>query len=241
MRKPFHRKQTDSWYVKDDSGRFVFLAKTKTEAHEIWREMLRRANTPTDKICVLDLCDEFVDDHTQLLSKIRYAEAVRILSSFAGFVGADVPAIKVTPNKVLEWIRAPKPRQRCKDGKEDDRPPFHWSPTRQRDAAAWVVRVYKWGQATARLSRNPLATLKMPAANHRQGVIDPKVHGELVRSAMASSKSRSFALVLIAAHCGARPQQIREITTAHCSPDFSFAAFDHHKTKQNRQAAGGLL
>ena len=237
MRKPFFRKQTDSWYIKDDAGRFVFLSKSKSEAFDLWREMLRSQNTGKDCIAVVGLCDAFLTDHTELLSKDRKIDATRVFNSFCDFVGDLTLASKVTPNKVLEWIRAPKPRQPRKSkldthGKPlpDDRPPFHWSATRQRDAAAWIVRLFKWGHNTDRLSKNPLATLQLPPANNRQGVIDPRIHGKLVHEAMAS-RNKAFACYLIASHCGARPQQIRELTAAHCSHDFAFAVFDNHKTK----------
>jgi integrase len=238
MRKPFFRKQTQSWYVKDEAGRFVFLAKSKSEAHEIWRSMLQSAAIVPDRIATLTLCDEFIDEHTSLITPARYDDAVRVLSSFVAHFGDGSPAIGVTPNKVLEWLRAPKPRQprkprKDKHGRElpDDRPPFTWSTTRQRDAAAWILRVYRWGVATARLSRNPLDGMPMPNPNHREGVIDPETHGRLVRAAMESKQSRSFAVYLIASHCGARPQQIREITAQDCSPDFAFATFQRHKTR----------
>jgi hypothetical protein len=39
MRKPFFRKQTKSWYVKDAAGKWIRLRKDRDEAFAAWHAM----------------------------------------------------------------------------------------------------------------------------------------------------------------------------------------------------------
>ncbi len=48
----------------------------------------------------------------------------------------------------------------------------------------------------------------------REDVIDPALHRQLVLYCLSSKESKPFALYLIASRCGARPQQIREVTAS---------------------------
>ncbi|MFG0261877.1 MAG: tyrosine-type recombinase/integrase [Novipirellula sp. JB048] len=231
MRKPFYRKQTKSWYVKDDQGRFILLGKTKTDAYRQWKAMLACGDASPDRITLVTLCDEFLAEHENLMSADRWDDFQRVSQSLCDALGAAILASKVTTGKVTSWMQAEKPGRLRKDGTTGK--PITWSATRQRDAGSLIRQVYRWGVETGRVARNPLAGLRLPSPNIRSGVIDPELHSKLVEDCLRSTRSRSFAIYLIASHCGARPQQIREITADHCSPDFRFAEFVEHKTSRH--------
>jgi integrase len=229
MRQPFFRKQTASWYVKDDAGRFVNLGQKKKKAFTAWKEMLTRSEIAPNRMTLLALCEDFLEEHEKLLSKLKHDDARRICQSLIDFAGANTLVQKMTQGKLVEWLDAQKPGKLRKD---KSRKEIFWGDTRKHHAARCITRVFRWGVTTDRLRKNPLAGFQAPTASHREGVITPEVHRQLVQAAMASVQSRSFAVYLIASHCGARPQQIREITAGHCSADFVTAKFDQHKTRK---------
>ncbi|QDV55475.1 tyrosine-type recombinase/integrase [Rosistilla oblonga] len=231
MRKPFFRKQTQAWYVKDDQGRFIRLGKSRKEAFAEWKAMLTTPGSSGSDVLFISLCDDFLVEHEPLLSPLRFADHCRLCQSLVTHLGTGSLAKDVTPGRVTTWLREPKPGKIRKDGTAAE--PKVWSTARQKDAVAVVRRVMNWAVQTDRLKKSPVESLETPAAGNREGVIDPNTHRRLVQAAMASDKSRSFACYLIASHCGARPQQIRDITAGHCESDFTHATFTQHKTAKS--------
>jgi integrase len=85
--------------------------------------------------------------------------------------------------------------------------------------------MYRWLVNEGVLRRNPVADIHPVVPRPRSGTITPEEHRRLIECA-----SREFRLVLIAATCGMRPQQIREVTVEDVLPDYSAWVMHRHKT-----------
>jgi integrase/recombinase XerD len=219
MRKPFFRKSRNCWFVKDDAGRFIRLDENKSKAFRIWKAMPSNSvRLPSNSLA--SLLDDFLDEHEPQMTKTKFAAYRFLAQSFLDFVG-DIYLEEIGTATVLRWLQHP----RLKDG-ENLKP---WSSTRQSDAGSAIKTIFKWAEDTDRISKSPLRRIKLPSRTSRTNVISTDDHARLVRSAMQSHHSRSFALYLIASHCGARPQQIRDVEAKDVSPDFSTMVFFKHK------------
>src|SRR5262249_54989702 len=60
MRKPFFRAQTQAWYVKDERGKFVYLAKTKEAAEREWHRRMASKARVTQDTTVSVILDKFL-------------------------------------------------------------------------------------------------------------------------------------------------------------------------------------
>jgi integrase len=228
MRKPFYRKSHNCWYVKDTVGRFIRLDPDEETAHRMWLQMLA-IKSLNDRSPFAVLAEAWLQEHESLVSPTKF-------EMIGGYIAAFLPAadgltaLDITPGLVAKWLAEPKPGRLRKDGSRG--PEKLWAQSTRRDAAGAIKRVYRWAHGTGKISRNPLFSFSVPEGVPRVVTVAHDAHELLVREMMKLSDDRTFAQYLIASKCGARPQQIREVTREHVLPDHTawvFAA-DEHKT-----------
>ncbi len=231
MRKPYWIKRLNCWYVKSSSGREIRLDPDKTRAFALWHDLAAQLEHRGTLATWTGVSHAFLEEHRRELSKSRYDDLERYAASFAIFYSG--PVAKITKKVVYDWLDAPKRGRRRKD--DDDGNPVYgpdrvWSESAKRDAGVAIKRILRWAHGEGLISRNPLHSLKLPEPQPRKVLIDPATHGAMVRDCMGQERKedRSFALYLIASHCGARPQQIRDVTVEATAPNAW--VFTKHKT-----------
>ncbi len=126
----------------------------------------------------------------------------------------------------MSWLKSPKPGRLRKDKTRG--PDILWSLARQRDVATSIKRVITWAFNEGKISRNPLAGVRLEGGAVRSATVTQAQHEALVADALASGADRSFALFLIALRCGARPQQLRDVTAGNVVGQTW--VFSRHKT-----------
>jgi integrase len=226
MRKPFYRASHGCWYVKDGAGRFIRLDPDETKAHTQWAQMLDLQSI-SDRSSFAVLAEAWLQEHVHLLPESK-------LNQVGGYLAAFLPAadglaaIELTPGMVAKWLDEPKPGRLRKNGTQGE--PKTWKQSTRRDAAAAIKRVMRWAHGTGRVSKNPLFAFSVSEGPPRAVTIDSSTHSELVTETMKCVDDKSFGLFLIAMQCGARPQQIREVTRVNVLPDCTAWAFASHKT-----------
>lgn len=225
MRKPFYFKQKKCWYVKTDAGKLVRLDRDEGEAYRIWQAM-RDAATPLShpRVSVDRLIEAWLGEFRSQMSPVRYKATGRFLFGFSDFVGAQCVASEVTNSTVLAWARSPRVKDR--DGKLKP-----WSDAYIRDGIAAVKRVFAWARDQGYLQKNQIASLKTKTPKSRVRIVSDDEHFRLIAGARAQkANGPQFALYLIASHCGARPQQIRNVTAENVHPSGQCWVFAKHKT-----------
>ena len=100
-----------------------------------------------------------------------------------------------------------------------------------------VGRAFRWAHNEGMIARNPLANMRLEQPEPRVTLLSPATHEAMIMHCRSSSDARPFALYLIASHCGARPQQIRDVTVDHISPDGTRWTFQKHKNKKKTRKA----
>ena len=226
MRKPYFIHRLKCWYVKNASGQEIRLDPDKDTAFDLWHEMSSRLKRSGTNATVLGVFEAFFDAHETELPSERIEFLERYASSFASHYPGKVS--QVTKKQVIAWMNAPKPGRLRKDNKRG--PDRIWSPSTRRDAGATVRRILRWAHGEGMIDRNPLATLRLEEPEPRSVLIQPEDHRRMVLDCMSLENDRSFALHLIACRCGARPQQIREVTAANVIG--STWVFANHKTRK---------
>lgn len=233
MRKPFYRKTHSCWYVKDQSGRMLRLHPDEEKAHKMWGQMLE-VHAVSDRSSFAVLAEAFLQEHQHLMAPVKFNQLGYYIASFLPFT-ERMAAIEVTPGLVAVWLAEPKPGRARKDGSVGD--PRPWAPSTRRDAAAAVKRVFRWAHGTGRISRNPLYAYRVQESPPRQQTVSQQAHTQMVTDQLECADDKSFALYLIGLKCGARPQQLRDVTKDDVSADASVWTFRKHKTahKTNKQ------
>ena len=222
MRKPFYRKQTKSWYVKDDAGQFIHLGSDEDKAFDLWHQMRARSQFEPPDSPISGTCEAWVREHADGLSKDRLAKIVSFCDSFCEFLGPRTQTRKITRQDVRKWLDAPR-TIRGKDKQQ-------WSPARKRDAGQAIKRIFTWAFNEGYLAKNVLAELKLEQPEPRTTVVSPDTHVALIAETRKQDRSKPFGLFLIACHCGARPIQVREVTRENVSPCGTMWVFQRHKT-----------
>lgn len=225
MRKPYWINRLKCWYVKDSRGRHVRLDPDKDVAFDLWHEMIALARFQGDQATVTGLLDNFIDEIEPTLSRARYAALVRYASLFASDYGKQLVS-SITPAMVLRWLDSEKAL-----GEEKK---VLWSNSSKRHAAALLKRAWKWAHNQGHIRVNTLHSLKLPEPEYRDRGIDFATHQRLVEHCRENMQARPFALYLIASRCGARPQQIRDVTAANVIKVGTQLvwAFKKHKTQK---------
>ncbi len=229
MRKPFYRSSHKCWYVKRDNGSFIRLDPEESTAYQIWQRMVASGCDSGLDATFYGLAESFVAEHEALLGKSAFDAVCRHAGTFASHVGTDRIATEISKSEVVKWLRESKPGRKRKDGSVGKSKV--WSLYAQRDAGAILKRIFKWAHDEGRIAKNPLAGLKLAQPRPRTQTVSYSMHARLIQDCQQSDKSRSFMLYLIASRCGARPQQIREVTANHVLADGTAWVFGDHKTR----------
>lgn len=206
MRKPYYVKRLECWYFKDPTGKPVRLSPSQEEAYRIWERWreVQRVGT-TDDVTFAALAEAWILEHEGTAGD-KFPQQASYIARFALHTN-DKLALDVNKNDLLSWLREKKPGVKRKKGRGPDR---LWSKTTQNDAASAIRRVYRWAVAEGKLSRNPLANLRVAKGASRVVTVTPAEHAQLITD--ARKHNPPLALYLIASRCGARPRQIREAT-----------------------------
>lgn len=180
-----------------------------------------------DQATVRGLLEAFLDEIDGTVSKERFDVLTYYASLFAQNFETML-VLEIKPSTLAKWLIAPKPGRMKKDDKVG--PDILWKSSTQRHAAALIKRAWKWAHNAGHIRVNAIANFALPECEYRDDVIEIDVHNRLVRHCMSIPDARPFALYLIASRCGARRQQIREVTAAHVSHDGTKWIFKKHKT-----------
>jgi integrase len=229
MRRPYWKKSHGCWYVNNAAGKPVRLDPDDDAAHTIWQRMreaeqsLSHPNVPFRV-----LANEWLRQHQAEFATEKYRQLRRYLSAFCQHVGAKA-AGELDKGTVYDWLRAPKQRGSHKTLRP-------WSPSTQRDVVGVIKRVLRWAHANGLIARNPLHDLRAPRPSRRERTITYEEHTRLVAKARSQRHGKPFALYLIASRCGARPQQIRDVTAEHIAPGGQAWIFRQHKTAHKTHA-----
>lgn len=213
MRKPFYRSDRKKWFVVGANGKFIPLHEDEEEAYRIWNQMLEQSRRPGDpRLLVMALASRFLKEQEVLLNTKRYKHLEHYVCAFSAVHG-KLLCTAVTKATVVGWVKG-----------------TNWGDYARRDAIASVKQMFKWGLAEKHISDNPIAMLPNPKPESRDRVLTNAEHAWLVAAARCQKENgKEFALVLIASRCGARPQQIREVTAANVIGNTW--VFKRHKTR----------
>lgn len=229
MKKPFFRKQTNCWYVKDNLGKFIRLDPDEEKAYQIWSRLIELSNFRHINATIEALCEGWLTTFTDQLSPERLNKLSGLLGAFVDYIEEQFeeqerkPLAKdITTKDVTGWLRMKRKRH----GKK-----LVWSVARQRDAGQAVQRVYKWACGGAGwLPPNEITQMRFETPEPRDTLVTRAIHETLMKECNNRKDARSFGLVLIALwHSGARPITIRDVTAQHVGPECDWI-FKIHKT-----------
>lgn len=231
MRKPYYVKRLKCWYFKGSDRKEIRLHPDEEAAYKLWQDYLDCRKFAGTEATVAGLLDEFIDQKKAAFSDERYKVLVNYATSFVKFCTAkSVRQVSaVTVQLVAEWLASPQPGRGKADGSRGE---IRWKPNTQRQAAALLKRAWKWAHNAGHIRANTMAELSLPSPEYRTEVLTEELHSTLVNHCLQRPDARAFALYLIASRCGARPQQIREVTVSHVSPDKTCWVFEKHKTRK---------
>lgn len=225
MRKPYFKKSHNCWYVSDPkTRREIRLDPDEEKAHDIWQRM-RDANSQIGPSATYRrLAEEWLQEHYEDTPQFR--REAKLIAGFVAHVG-DRLAKDLTKKDVVSWLTESKPGQRRKNDKGEwiDGKKIKWGPTTKKTAYNAISRVYRWAVAEAHLPKNPIRGVKLEPANTRVSTMSPEQYALL-----QASSDAHFRQYLLACSCGARPSQVRSVTAANVSHDFSTWMFTQHKT-----------
>ncbi len=211
MRKPFWLESRKCWYVKTYGGKRVRLDPDEETAFNLWHSMQAANKTEGLDATFAGIANLWLTEHEGTINSKAFQ---RIRTELASFV-RDHPRIcvdSITKAGFVRWLQKPKPGRIRKN--KNRGPDILWSLSRQRDVATSIKRVITWAFNEGKISRNPIAGLRLEGGEVRSATVTQAQHEALVADALASGPDRSFALFLVAMRCGARPQQIRDVTAS---------------------------
>jgi len=213
VRKPFFRSSHKCWYLKDKAGRFIRLDPDEETAFEIWRQMLSGRFSEGPKVRIKTLIRLYLEAHEYRKKEKRFIINWSYLNQFSTALGnKQVSSLQV--RDVVAWANDKKPKVE------------RWSSTTQKDAIRAIKGVFRWARDEGIIERNPVVRLKAPASMPRASTITREQHSALIKES-----NPSLRLYLIASRCGARPRQIREVTSENVSTDGKMWIFEDHKMR----------
>lgn len=230
MRKPYYKKSLKCWYITNPkTRREVRLDPDEDKAFEIWRRMLDAATPITPGVSITRLIEFFLEQNFE--DTTAFKTTGRHLTEFGDHVGVK-KAIEVTKRDIVEWLNAPKPGQRRKNDKGEWIPgdTIQWSARSKHGAYAAIKKLYQWAVDNGHIHKNPIKGVKLESPEPRKSVISPEDHAKII-----AAVDPCFRQYLLAASCGPRPAQIREVTAENVLPDFSAWVFSKHKTAHKTQ------
>ncbi|MFO0940128.1 MAG: tyrosine-type recombinase/integrase [Pirellulales bacterium] len=214
MRKPFFKQSHKCWYIKDQAGKLIRLDPDEETAFEIWRQMQSGRFTEGPLVTLKTLLAAFLKEFDHRRDEQKFSFTVKYLLQFCDKHGTKKVS-DLTCSIVLEWVREKKVRV------------DQWSPRTQVDAIHALQSLFKWAKDEGKIVKNPIARIKMPTAKPRSDIVQQDHHVQLLQGA-----GPALRCYLIATRCsGARPRQIREVTAANVSADFTMWIFQDHKTR----------
>jgi integrase len=222
MREPYFNSRRNGWYLRTGKTE-VFLGKSEEVAWKEYRKLLAYSTSSGEEATVSGVLLAYLDELRPTVSTERYVKVARYVRQFIAWIGDFREASALSRSDILRWLNENKASA--------DKPPRYWSVAAKRDAGQLVRSALRWAMNEGMISKNPAANMRLEQPAPRTTTIDYETHKRLVLDAMSSNKSRSFALYLIASRCGARPQQIREVSKANIFHNGQAWVFTKHKTK----------
>lgn len=223
MREPFFKKSHKGWYVRIGK-QDVFLGKTQESAWQEYRRLLAYSASSGEDATVAGVLIAYLNELRPAVSTERYVKVSRYARQFIAWIGDFREVSSLNRSEILAWLSENK-------GSSDKDSRF-WSVAAKRDAGQILRSAFRWAMNEGMIGKNPAANIRLEQPPPRTQTIDYETHRRLVLDAMASGKSRSFALYLIASRCGARPQQIREVSKENIFHGGQAWIFHNHKTRQ---------
>lgn len=217
MRKPFYRKSHKCWYCKDASGKFIRLDPEESVAWEMWSRIQSATQLNHDPT-YRAIAEAFLKEHKSTSS---YNRILRASWSFLEEI-KECRCSLITQSHVIDWVTKPK-----LIGNEV-RP---WSLATQRDNAKAVMRVFAWARRKEYIQSDPLSGMRFQDPPPREVVIPKDIHRAMISKCLSRAESKPFALYLMASRSGARPQQLRELTSKNIANDYWMWVFKNHKTR----------
>lgn len=212
MRKPWFRRQNQTWYVFDAAtGKQVALGQDRDKAFEAWG--LRLAAPPpagSPDVLLATILEKHLEWVALHQAPRTYDWKLSYLDPFA----ADCGMVRVADLKRYHLTRWLDERQ--------------YSDGARRAAITAVKAAMNWAVDEEYITSNPFARVKRPPVRRRETLIEP---ADLTR--ILARADRHFRLFTVAlAHTGCRPRQVREVTAANFHPRLGTWVFapDEHKT-----------
>jgi integrase len=220
MRKPFYFSQKKCWYVRDERGRAIRLDPDESEAYRIWNRLVEsQSDLSHPAVTFRALVCTWMEEHELQMSATEFTTVCSRLVAFADWLTDQGPATaqarNLKPHLILTWLQSQ-----------------NWKGWTERAAIANIKRVMKWAHSEGHIKKNPIAEMKLKEPRYRTRVLSQEEHSLLVYSTRKRPGGKQFALLLIAAHCGARPQQIRDVTPANVHQSGTAWVFHDHKTAE---------
>jgi integrase len=212
--KPWYRKSKDAWYVEID-GRQVRLAKGRDNKNEALRAFCRLILTAPGRlpdpqtVQVAVVCDQFLDHSQKHHAADTYRWYRAYLQDFCEAYGT-LPAKDLKPLHVSRWL--------------DAHPGWKGS---RRCAVIAVKRAFNWAETEGLLTANPVRKVRKPPQTYRERVLSAEERQKLLAS-IGDQEFRDFVFALL--ETGARPSEVRRVTTAHVRLDLGVWVFREHKT-----------
>ena len=216
MRKPFYFAQKQCWYVRDSRGKAIRLNPDEKEAYRIWQQIVETASDLSHPAVTFKaIVCAWLEEHESQISQGRFTTVSNWLVAFADSLIGQASQVKnIKPSTVSSWLQ----KQDWTSG---------WT---ERSALSSIKRVMKWAHNEGLIKKNQLANMKLKEPKYRTRIISPSEHALMIYSTRKRPGGKQFALLLIASHCGARPQQLRMVKPANIHQSGSAWIFQQHKT-----------
>ena len=216
--KPWYRKDRDAWYVTINGRRHNLGPDRENAFTRFYGLMLaKEAEEPVDgPVSTFALFDQFLE-WTKMQRAPRTYEWYRgILQDFASHLKVDVPAQKVKPIHLIQWM-AKVP---------------HWSPTTHANSMRSVQRAFRWAHRMGLIDTNPLQFVEKPTPRTRQEIVTPEDYPAILGK-ITNPDFRD--LVIAAWETGARPQELRRIEVRHVDLENSRWVFPPAESKGKKR------
>ena len=227
MREPYFNSRRNGWYLRTGKTE-VFLGKNQESAWQQYRKLLAYSASDGEEATVAGVLLAYLEELRPTVTLARYVKVSRYARQFIAHVGDFREMATLNRSEILNWLNENKSKL---DKPKEVPAPRYWSVAAKRDAGQVLRSAFRWAMNEGMISKNPAANMRLEQPTPRTNTIDYETHKRLVLDAMSSNKSRSFALYLIASRCGARPQQIRDVSKANIFHDGQAWIFQSHKTK----------
>lgn len=215
--EPWHRKQTDSWYVCLNGTQVPLDVKgleNKDAAFEAFYKLMAAEGRtpPAIKLTIAELVAKFRE-----WSKTEHAETTQQfyeshLTSFLAYKSvAKMKAADLTPSLVSAWIasRKVKPQKRKKPSKET-RSPRPLSSSTKRGAITVIKALYTYAEKNCRIRNDVIRHMKRPPMGTRRAATPEE--RTLIFSSVDDQEFRNYLTAV--AEGGMRPGEAMQLTAA---------------------------